>query len=96
MKARQEDRKIQTSLSTLSQGNAGSKRILLVVGIIFVAAALRAPFTSVGPLLEMIRDDLGLSNTLAGAITTLPLLIFLRCCPHLLRSSPAVLALPTC
>lgn len=95
MKARQEDRKIQTSLSTLSQGNAGSKRILLVVGIIFVAAALRAPFTSVGPLLEMIRDDLGLSNTLAGAITTLPLLA-LRCCPHLLRSSPAVLALPTC
>lgn len=76
MKARQEDRKIQTSLSTLSQGNAGSKRILLVVGIVFVAAALRAPFTSVGPLLEMIRDDLGLSNTLAGAITTLPLLAF--------------------
>lgn len=76
MKARQEDRKIKTSLSTLSQGNAGSKRILLVVGIIFVAAALRAPFTSVGPLLEMIRDDLGLSNTLAGAITTLPLLAF--------------------
>ncbi|WP_229521526.1 CynX/NimT family MFS transporter [Paenibacillus monticola] len=49
---------------------------LLVLGIIFVAAALRAPFTSVGPLLETIRDDLGLTNTLAGAITTLPLLAF--------------------
>lgn len=49
---------------------------LLVTGIICIAAALRAPFTSVGPLLEMVRDDLGLSNTLAGAITTLPLLAF--------------------
>ncbi|MBT2289388.1 MFS transporter [Paenibacillus albidus] len=53
-----------------------SNRWLLVLGIIFVAAALRAPFTSVGPLLETIRDDLGLSNTMAGAITTLPLLAF--------------------
>ncbi|QUL58136.1 MFS transporter [Paenibacillus tritici] len=55
--------------------NTGS-RWMLIIGIICVAAALRAPFTSVGPLLEMIRDDLGLSNTLAGAITTLPLLAF--------------------
>lgn len=54
----------------------GTSRILLIVGIVCVAAALRAPFTSVGPLLSMIRDDLGLSNTLAGAITTLPLLAF--------------------
>ncbi len=56
--------------------DSGATRILLAVGIIFVAAALRAPFTSVGPLLGMIRDDLGLSSTLAGAITTLPLLAF--------------------
>lgn len=56
--------------------DTGTTRILLAVGIIFVAAALRAPFTSVGPLLGMIRDDLGLSSTLAGAITTLPLLAF--------------------
>lgn len=51
-------------------------RWLLVLGIIFIAAALRAPFTSVGPLVTMIQDDLGLSNTVAGAITTLPLLAF--------------------
>ncbi|MFF2018280.1 CynX/NimT family MFS transporter [Paenibacillus sp. NPDC058177] len=49
---------------------------LLILGIIIVAAALRAPFTSVGPLVKTIRDDLGLSNTAAGAITTLPLLAF--------------------
>ncbi|OKP89046.1 MFS transporter [Paenibacillus sp. P32E] len=58
-----------------------ASRILLIVGIICVAAALRAPFTSVGPLLGMIRDDLGLSNTLAGAITTLPLLAFAMLSP---------------
>lgn len=51
-------------------------RWLLVLGIIFIAATLRAPFTSVGPLIQLIQDDLGLSNTLAGAITTLPLLAF--------------------
>lgn len=51
-------------------------RWLLVLGIIFIAAALRAPFTSVGPLIQMIQEDLGLSNTVAGAITTIPLLAF--------------------
>ncbi|WNS46230.1 MFS transporter [Paenibacillus sp. MMS20-IR301] len=62
--------------SLRTQDSGTGSQWLLVIGIICVAAALRAPFTSVGPLLEMIRDDLGLSNTLAGAITTLPLLAF--------------------
>ncbi|AIQ51977.1 CynX/NimT family MFS transporter [Paenibacillus sp. FSL R7-0331] len=62
--------------SGMSHTKAGTGGLLLVLGIIFVAAALRAPFTSVGPLLKLIRDDLGLSNTQAGFITTLPLLAF--------------------
>ncbi len=49
---------------------------VLVLGIIFVAANLRAPLTSVGPLVGTIRDALGISNTLAGMITSLPLLAF--------------------
>ena len=49
---------------------------ILIIGIIFIAAALRAPFTSVGPLLNTIRDSIGISNTLAGILTTLPLLAF--------------------
>ncbi|QSF46753.1 CynX/NimT family MFS transporter [Paenibacillus tianjinensis] len=65
-----------TQKTDLPRPAAGSGGFLLVLGIIFVAAALRAPFTSVGPLLEQIRDGLGLSNTLAGFITTLPLLAF--------------------
>ncbi|NIK78114.1 CP family cyanate transporter-like MFS transporter [Paenibacillus castaneae] len=53
-----------------------SKGWLLVLGIILIAANMRAPLTSVGPLIGTIRDDLGISNTLAGMITTLPLLAF--------------------
>lgn len=49
---------------------------LLAVGIILVAANLRAAASSVGPLLGQIRDDLGLSSTAAGALATLPVLCF--------------------
>ncbi|WP_110926132.1 CynX/NimT family MFS transporter [Bacillus massiliglaciei] len=49
---------------------------IMIIGIIFIAANLRAPLTSVGPLVGFIRDDIHLSNTLAGLITTLPLLAF--------------------
>ena len=49
---------------------------IMIVGIIFIAVNMRAPLTSVGPLIELIRDHLYISNTLAGMITTLPLLSF--------------------
>lgn len=49
---------------------------LFIVGIILIATNLRAPLTSVGSLISAIRDDLSLSSTLAGTITTLPLLAF--------------------
>lgn len=49
---------------------------MVIIGIIFIAANLRAPLTSVGPIVGFIRDDLHISNTLAGMITTLPLLSF--------------------
>lgn len=53
-----------------------SATILLIIGIVFIAANLRAPLTSVGPLVSLIRDNLHISNTLAGMITTLPLFAF--------------------
>ena len=49
---------------------------MLFIGIILVGANLRAPLTSVGSLIPMIRDDLAISHALAGTITTLPLLAF--------------------
>lgn len=49
---------------------------LLLVGVILVGTNLRVPLTSVGALISFIRDDLAISNALAGFITTLPLLSF--------------------
>lgn len=52
------------------------KRPLLLVGIMLIAANLRASLTSVGPLLEQIRQQLMLSATTAGLLNSLPLLLF--------------------
>jgi len=49
---------------------------LMILGIVFIAANLRTPLTSVGPLVSLIKDDVHISNTLAGLITTVPLLAF--------------------
>lgn len=49
---------------------------LLLIGIILIGSTLRAPLTSVGSLIPLIRDELGVSNALIGTITTLPLLAF--------------------
>lgn len=60
----------------------------LIIGIILIGANLRASLTSVGPLIAAIRDDLGISNALAGVITTIPLLAFAFLSPfasHLAR-----------
>ena len=54
----------------------GAAPWVLLLGVIFIAVNMRAPLTSVGPLVELIRDHLQLSNTMAGMITTLPLLSF--------------------
>ena len=50
--------------------------ILLLLGIVLIAATMRAPLTCVGPLVDDIRASLTISNATAGMITTLPLLIF--------------------
>jgi len=49
---------------------------LLVAGIILIAINLRPAIASVGPLVGIIRIDTGLSNTLLGLLTTLPLMAF--------------------
>ncbi|MDN4607845.1 CynX/NimT family MFS transporter [Sporosarcina highlanderae] len=56
--------------------NFGKRTWLLIIGIIFIAATLRSPLTSVGPIIASIRDSLGISNVLAGFLTTIPLLAF--------------------
>jgi MFS transporter, CP family, cyanate transporter len=68
----QSDKEQKTQTKTHPQ----SAPWVILLGIIFIAVNLRAPLTSIGPLVEFIRDDLHISNTLAGMITTLPLLAF--------------------
>lgn len=55
---------------------ANSRPALLVLGILCIAMALRAPITGVPPLIGMIREQLGLSSAAAGMLITLPLLAF--------------------
>ncbi|SIT85553.1 CynX/NimT family MFS transporter [Edaphobacillus lindanitolerans] len=49
---------------------------LLLLGVIAIAFTLRSPLTSVGPVISKIMGDLGISNTTAGFLTTIPLLAF--------------------
>lgn len=50
--------------------------IILILGIVFIGANLRAPLTAIGSLLPFIREDIQMSNTVLGLITTVPLLAF--------------------
>lgn len=49
---------------------------LITIGIIAIAFNLRPAITSVGPLIGIIRLDLGLEHWSAGLLTSLPLLAF--------------------
>src|SRR5689334_4021229 len=49
---------------------------LLVLGIVLSALNLRPAITSLGALLEEVRDGLGMSGSLAGLLTSVPPLCF--------------------
>lgn len=51
-------------------------RILLVIAIIFIAFNLRPAITSVGPIIDLLRESLSLSNFSIGILTSLPLIAF--------------------
>jgi CP family cyanate transporter-like MFS transporter len=48
----------------------------LYIGIILIGANLRAPITSLGPILPDIRAALGLTGSAAGLLNAIPLLVF--------------------
>ncbi|MCX2971693.1 MULTISPECIES: MFS transporter [Streptomyces] len=62
-----------------------SGQALLVWGLLVVAANLRASLTGVGPLLDRVQADLGLSPAVAGLLNTLPLLAFAALSPMVPR-----------
>lgn len=49
---------------------------IIILGIIFVSFNLRAPITSIGPIISLVKKEYLLNNSMAGFITTLPLVIF--------------------
>lgn len=50
--------------------------LLLIAAIFLVSLNLRPAITGVGPLLEFIRADMGLSALMAGVLTSIPLAAF--------------------
>src|SRR3712207_5951178 len=62
--------------STAESGRSRLRSFLLVLGIVLLAANLRPALTGVAPLIGQIRADTGISNGVAGLLTTLPLLAF--------------------
>ncbi|SHF71782.1 MFS transporter, CP family, cyanate transporter [Fodinibius roseus] len=56
--------------------NSTGQNILLISGIVLISLNLRPALASVGPLIGAIRETTGLSNTMLGLLTTLPLLAF--------------------
>lgn len=56
--------------------SANGNKLLLIVGILFIAATLRVTFTGIAPLLDAIRAEYQLTTAQTGLLTTLPLLAF--------------------
>lgn len=48
----------------------------VIIAIVFIASTLRAPLTSVGPVIEEIKQVMEIDNSVAGILTTIPLIIF--------------------
>ena len=53
----------------------------LVLMVILLSANMRASYTGVGTIVDIIQADLGMSSTVAGLITTIPILVFAITCP---------------
>ncbi len=53
-----------------------ARGLAFLVALLAIAVNLRPSLTGVGPLLQTIQLDLGLSPTQAGILTSLPLLMF--------------------
>lgn len=60
----------------MQQPASQHSRAFMLIAIMIIGFNLRPAITSVGPLLGMIRDQIGLANWSAGTITSLPLIAF--------------------
>ncbi|MGY2085532.1 MFS transporter [Blastococcus sp. SYSU DS0539] len=59
-----------------AEGTSARGPALIAVAIVLTGLNLRTAVNSVGPVLQEIQDGLGLSSSLAGLVTSLPVLCF--------------------
>ncbi|MFI9260761.1 CynX/NimT family MFS transporter [Streptomyces sioyaensis] len=67
-----------TSRSQAAGGGPAGRWLprIVMAGLVLAALTLRPPITSLGALLEEVRDGLGMSGTVAGLLTSVPALCF--------------------
>lgn len=65
-----------TSHEDVSAKSARSAALLAAVAILLVSANLRPAVVGVGPLIDVIKASTGWSSSIAGLLTTLPVLVF--------------------
>ena len=53
-----------------------TNKVIILLGIIFLGMILRTPITSVGAIIGPLKKILEINNTVAGLITTIPLIAF--------------------
>lgn len=53
-----------------------NKKTLILIGIIILSLTLRTPITGVGAILPTIKEVFNINNTIAGLLTTMPLISF--------------------
>lgn len=53
-----------------------TNKVIILLGIIFLGMELRTPITSVGAIIGPLKKLLEINNTVAGLITTIPLIAF--------------------
>ncbi len=64
--------------------------ILITLGIVLISFNLRAPIIAVGPIIDLISSEFGLNATVAGFITTIPLLAFAAISPFVPKLSDKI------
>ena len=67
---------MSSSTATRPGGVGTTRSGLLFVGILLIAVNLRAAITSVGPVIEDVRTDLGIGGATASVLISLPLVAF--------------------
>lgn len=64
-----------------------TNKVIILLGIILLGMILRTPITSVGAIIGPLKNLLEINNTIAGLITTIPLIAFAMFSPFVAKIS---------